>query len=349
MPEWLLALQPGTLEFRDPALLWALLLVPVCWWLANRRVGALTYSSNAIAASAPQSWRVRSAWIPAAALTTAAACLAIALAGPRTGDATTRIKREGIAIMLVVDRSGSMDARDFVTEDRNVNRLDAVKQVLREFVLGGDVAAGRPDDLIGAVAFGTFADSISPLTLDHANLMGIVSNLRVAKTPQEGNTAIGEGLGLAVERLRAYPSKAKVIVLLTDGENTAGTLTPLQAADLARQHDIKVYTVGAGTTGFAPMPVALGDGRVRLMRQQVRIDERTLKAIAKRAGGRYFNARDLDELGEVYAEIDTLERSEITETRYLQYREHYVWFVVFALGLTVLAEALNATVLRRLP
>ncbi|MEM7405739.1 MAG: VWA domain-containing protein [Pseudomonadota bacterium] len=349
MPEWLLVTWPGTVEFRDPGLLWTLLLAPLCWWFANRRFGALIYSSTAIAATAPRSLRVKLAWLPGAALTAAVVCLAVALAGPRTGDATQRIKREGIAIMLVIDRSGSMDARDFVTEDRNVNRLDAVKQVLSEFVLGGEIAAGRPDDLIGAVAFGTFADSVSPLTLDHANLMSIVSNLRVASTPQEGNTAIGEGLGLAVERLRTYPTKAKVIVLLTDGENTAGTLTPLQAADLASQHGIKVYTVGAGTTGYAPMPVTLGDGRVRLMRRQVRIDERTLKAIADRAGGRYFKATDLDELGAVYAQIDALERSEIAEVRYRQYREHYVWFVVLALSLTIAAELLGATLLRRLP
>lgn len=336
-------------ELNNPAFLLALFLLPLVWWLAEQRGGSITYSSNAIAASAPRSWRLRARWVPSACITLAMASLVFALAGPRSADKTTRVKREGIAIMLAVDRSGSMNARDFVEGDESVNRLDAVKRVLREFVLGGDTSGGRPDDLIGVVAFGTFADSVSPLTLDHANLASIVDQLGVATTPQEAATAIGEGLGLAIERLRAHPAKAKVVVLLTDGVNNAGNLDPQQAAELARELGIKVYTVGAGTNGYAPMPVALGNGRYALQPQRVEIDEKTLKAISERTGGLYFNARDAQGLARVYERIDQLERNEITEVRYLQYREHFAWLALAALALVLLGELLNATLLRRLP
>ena len=339
----------ATFEFKNPVFLWALLLAPLMFWLASRTTGAIRYSSTALAGVVTPSWRVRLRWIPAALLSIAVALLALALAGPRTGDATTRVQREGIAIMLVVDRSGSMDARDFVEGDYSINRLDAVKRVLRTFVLGGDDTPGRSDDLIGVIAFGTYADSVSPLTLDHANLTSIVEQLQVAVTQNEAATAIGEGLGLAVERLREHPAKSKVVVLLTDGVNNAGDLQPQQAAELARERGIKVYTVGAGTTGIAPVPRMGSDGRMRLSAMQVEIDEETLKDISKRTGGEYFHARNADALQSAYAQIDTLERSEITETRYLQYREHYVWLLALACALMLLAELASQTILRRLP
>ena len=251
--------------------------------------------------------------------------------------------------MLVVDRSGSMDARDFVAGDYSVSRLDAVKRALQTFVLGTRGSGGRPNDLVGVVAFGTYADGVCPLTLDHGNLMGIVDQLEVARERAESATAVGEGLALAVERLRAHPAQSKVVVLLSDGVNNAGIIAPLQAAELAATLDIKVYTVGAGSSGIAPMPVRTASGRTVLRPTPVEIDEDTLKRIAKRTGGRYFNARDADALTETYAEIDRLERSEITEIRYLQYREHYAWFVVTGLVLVLLSSLGAGTLLRRLP
>ena len=147
--------------------------------LARILPSVVTYSSLALPDAGSRSWRVRLANLPALLLGLAVLCLAIALAGPRTGDATTKVKREGIAIMLAVDRSGSMDARDFVRNDPEVSRLDAVKQVLREFVRGGKVGNGRPNDLIGLVVFGTFADGVAPLTLDHGNLLTIMDGVKV--------------------------------------------------------------------------------------------------------------------------------------------------------------------------
>ena len=346
MLDWLAG---GGWELRDPLFLAAGLLAPVVYALARRLPASLTYSSLSIPDTAPRSLRVRLSALPAVLLALAAACLAFAMAGPRTGDATTKVKREGIAIMLVVDRSGSMDARDFVDGDYSVSRLDAVKSALREFVLGGGASAGRPNDLVGVVAFGTFADGVCPLTLDHRNLMSIVEDLEVARIQTEASTAIGEGLALAVERLRAHRAHSKVVVLLSDGVNNAGVIEPLQAAELAAHLGIRVYAVGAGSTAIAPMPFRAADGRTVLRPTAVEIDEATLARIAERTGGRYFNARSAEGLVETYDEIDRLERTEITEVRYLQYREHYRAFVIAALVLIGVASLAAGTALRRLP
>jgi len=337
------------LELRNPLFLLAALLAPVIYAFAAKLPTWVTYSSLEVADSAPTGLRARLSLTPALLLAAATVSLAIALAGPRTGDATTKVKREGVAIMLVVDRSGSMDARDFVSGDYSVSRLDALKRVLGDFILGREGSAGRPNDLLGLVVFGTYADGVCPLTLDHGNLTVILDDVEVAREQSEAATAIGEGLGLAVERLRDYPARSKVIVLLTDGVNNAGDIDPLQAAELAAGHGIRVYTVGAGSTGIAPMPVRALDGQTVLRAMPVEIDERSLQAIAKRTGGRYFNARDADGLAETYREIDRLERSEITELRYLQYDEHYPAFVLAALALIVSAAVIGGTFLRRLP
>jgi len=342
-------LLPHGVELRDPLFLWAALAAPIVYYFASRIPSTVRYSSLAIADAGPQSLRVRLANLPAWLLAAAALLLAVALAGPRTGDATTSIKREGIAIIMAIDRSGSMDARDFVDDDATVSRLDAVKSVFKQFVEGGDAGNGRPDDLIGIVAFGTFADGICPLTLDHANLLSILDQVEVADTQAEAATAVGEGLALAVERLREHPAESRVVILLTDGVNNAGTVEPLQAAQLAADHNIRVYTIGAGTTGMAPMPVRGPGGREYLRRVPVEIDEETLEQIAARTGGRYFHARDAEGLEQVYKEIDRLERTEITELRYLQFEEHYASLVTAALALMAAALLLSSTLLRRLP
>lgn len=336
-------------ELRDPLFLLLGLLAPLVFALASRLPATVRYSSLALVDAAPRSWRTRLAPLPAVLLAVATGALAIALAGPRTGESTREVKREGIAIAMVVDRSGSMQARDFVADDVSVSRLDAVKDVFREFVLGGSIGRGREDDLIGLVSFARYADGLCPLTLDHRNLTAILEDLEIATERGEDGTAIGEGLALAVERLRRNPARSKAAILLTDGVNNAGDIEPLQAAELAAQHGIRVYAIGAGRNGFAPVPVQTRGGRVVLRRAYVEIDERTLEQIAERTGGRYFHATDLDGLEQVLAEIDALERSEISEVRYLEYREHYAAFVGSALGLMAFSALLSGTLLRRLP
>ena len=336
-------------ELRDPLFLLVGLLAPLVYLFASRLPGAVTYSSLSIVAGAPVSLRRRLAVLPALLLAAATVALAIALAGPRTGNAVNRIQREGIAIAMVVDRSGSMRARDFVADDFSVDRLAVVKQVFRDFIAGGRFGDGRPDDLVGLIGFARYADSLCPLTLDHGNLLTILEDLEIVTDPEEDGTAVGEGLALAVERLRESPAASKVAILLTDGVNNVGDIDPLEAADLAIANGIKVYAIGAGRTGYAPVPVQILGGRTVLRRAYVEVDERTLQAMAERTGGRYFHATNAEGLGAVVTAIDELERSEITEIRYLEYSEHYAGFVAVALLFVASSTVLAGTVLRRLP
>lgn len=337
-------------EFSDPLLLFFSLLAPLVYVQASRLPSVVQYSSLRLVESSERSLRARLVWLPAALMALATLALSIAMAGPRTGNAVTEVKREGIAIGMVVDRSGSMEARDFVRGDKSTSRLDVVKKVFRDFVLGGgDFGKGRPDDLIGLVTFARYADGLCPLTLDHGSLISILDQIETPIDQREDGTAVGEGLALAIERLRRQEATSKIVILLTDGVSNAGEIEPLQAADLAAQYGIKVYTIGAGYTGYAPYPVRRADGRTSLQRVQVEIDEVTLQRIAQRSGGRYFHVTNEQGLREVIEEIGRLERSEVSEIRYLEYELHFAPFVEMALVLVALSALLSSTWLRRLP
>jgi len=255
-------------ELRDPLFLALALLAPLLYWLAARPPAALTYSSLQLVDRGPRTWRTRLAGLPALLLAAAVLMLAVALAGPRSGDASTRVRREGIAIAIAVDRSGSMRARDFVRDDTSVSRLDVVKSVFRRFVSDAGGRSGRPNDLVGLVAFARYADGLCPLTLDHGNLVSILDEVDLPTDPEEDGTAVGEGLALAVERLRRHET-SRVAILLTDGVSNAGDIDPLQAAELAAQHGVKVYAIGAGWSDYAPVPVELPDVRAVLKRAYV--------------------------------------------------------------------------------
>jgi Ca-activated chloride channel family protein len=311
-----------------------LLLVPfACWWAYGwRRTPAMRFSSTAPLSLLRQTWRVRWRWVIPAIRATALVLLIVALARPRKGNEQTRIPAEGIAIQLLVDRSGSMQAMDFVVDGRRSDRLEAVKHVVEDFVMGEDDLRGRPDDLIGMITFARYADSKCPLTLDHGFLIESSNDTEIATKREEDGTAIGDAIGLGVERLRALEEqrkrrglgriKSRVMVLLTDGENNAGVLGPLQAAEMAAAFDIKVYTIGAGTRGLAPMPVIDPFTRRTVLRNaRVSIDEETLRKIAEATGGEYFRATDTDSLRNIYAEIDQLEKTRTEELRFYQYKE----------------------------
>ena len=338
------------LEFSDPLFLLAGLLAPLVFIEVNRRSASVAFSSLALVAGGRRSLRERLVWLPAALLALATLALALALAGPRTGNAVSQVEREGIAIAVVVDRSGSMEARDFVRGDTSTSRLDVVKRIFRDFVKGGgNFGDGRPDDLIGIVAFARYADGLCPLTLDHGSAVAILDDIKTPEDPSEDGTAVGDGLALAVERLRRQQTASKVAILLTDGVSNAGDIEPREAAELAARFGIRVYTIGAGYNGFAPFPVRRADGRVSLQRVPVEIDEVTLRQIAEKTGGRYFHATDEAGLREVVAEIGQLERSKVAELRYLEYEHHYRSFVAAALAATALSWLLASSWLRRLP
>ncbi len=313
-----------------------LVLVPLIWWqpLSRHRRPALLFSSIQPITRLASTWAVSARHLVPLLRTIAVVLLIVCLARPQKGNEQTRIFAEGVAIQLLVDRSGSMQAMDFHIGGKPVDRLTAVKKVAREFVLGRedrDDLAGRPDDLIGLIVFGTFADSLCPLTLDHDHLVKTLDSTQVATTNAEAATAIGDALALSVERLRLIEQqrdlddtrkiKSKIVILLTDGENTAGDFEPLQAAEMAAAFGIKVYTIGVGTKGMAPMPSTDIFGRRAMRAMPVNIDEDTLREIAEATGGQYFRATDTNSLQEIYATINELEKTKIEERRYMQYKE----------------------------
>ena len=337
------------IEFREPLLLLLTLLAVPVFLLARRAPGRVLFSSLTVLPSTHGGWRARLAWLPDALIAVALLALVVALAGPRIGERFSRIEREGIAIMMIVDTSGSMSALDLSTSERERTRLEAVQDVFQEFVLGGPDLAGRPDDAIGLVSFAAYADTATPLTLDHENLVAVARNLAITTLREENFTAIGDALGLAVERLRESPAHSRIAVLLTDGVNNAGVETPSAAAELARSQEVKVYTIGAGSTGIAHMRVPDGRRGSTLRAIAVEIDEQTLRDIAERTGGRYFRADNADALVDVYAEIDRLERTRITEDRSRQYDELFHLPLLAALLFAAFAWLGRGTVFARLP
>ena len=332
-------------EFRDPALLALVLLAVPVFLLARRAPGRVLFSSFKLLPGGGRGWRARLAWVPDAVLALSLVALVLALAGPRIGERVSRVQREGIAIMMVVDTSGSMAALDLSTPDRERTRLQAVQDVFEQFVLGGGGLGGRPDDAIGVVSFARYADTAAPVTLDHESLVAVARNLEITRLRSEDGTAIGDALGLAVERLRESPATSRIAVLLTDGVNNAGVESPPSAAELAHSQGVKVYTIGAGSTGIAPVR----DQRGVLRSVPVQIDEATLRNIADRTGGRYFRADNAEALVEVYAEIDRLERTRITEERSRQYEELFAIPLLAGLLLMVLGWLGRGVVFARVP
>ncbi len=328
-------------------LLFALLAVPAVWW-SRQSTGRVMFSSLRALPAGGHTWRTRLAWVPDALMALAVIGLAIALAGPRSGDQNARIRREGIGIVLAVDVSGSMRALDLSEKNRELTRLDAVKQVFERFVLGGEGLRGREDDAIGLVAFARYAETRSPLTLDHLNLVTAARQLEFARETEDG-TAIGAGLELAVERLTEYKTASKIVILLTDGESNVHDIDEDTAIEDAVKASVKVYTIGAGTTGIAPVRVEVGDGRTELMQTQVSIDETTLRKIAEKTGGQYFRATDNASLLRIYREIDQLERTTLEDERFTEYHQYYVVFLGLAMLGLLSALYLRSTVLRRLP
>jgi Ca-activated chloride channel family protein len=257
--------------------------------------------------------------------------LILAVARPQLGNSTTEIEASGIDILLAVDVSGSMEALDFTLKGKAANRLDVVKSVMHTFI------DERPNDRIGLLAFSGRPYMVSPLTLDHDWLLQRLDSLSIGLVAEDG-TAIGSAIGSGLNRLRDRDAKSRIMILLTDGMNNAGTVAPLVAAEAAETLGIKIYTIGAGTRGEAPMPVQDQFGRKRLMRVKVDIDDETLGQVAEMTGGRYFRATDTKSLEQVYQEINTMETTIRSIKKFENYRELYFWFVfaaLFCLGIEI--------------
>lgn len=274
----------------------------------------------------------------------------IALARPQQGLQAKKVYSEGIAIVMIVDISGSMRALDLHLNGQPSNRLEVVKHTFRQFVEGsGSDLTGRDGDVIGMVTFARYADSISPLTLDHDALLTLLNEVNIVTLEEEDGTAIGEALALGVERLQDATATSKIMILLTDGDNNAGETEPVQAAQIAKALGIKLYTIGTGTRGVAPVPVRTRDGHTIIQRMRVSIDERMLTEIAMLTGGQYFRATDSQTLQAIYGEINRLEESANVVEYYQQYAERFAWFLLPALGLLLGELILVNTRLRTIP
>lgn len=341
MIDWLL------LEFTQPLWFFLLFTLPLVFWMATRKQGQLLFSSLSLLPTQSSSTRQRFSWLPALFLTLGIGTLSIAMTGPRSGNKNTQIKKEGISIMVVVDTSSSMRALDLSDEK---DRLEILKERMITFIRGGKGLAGRSNDAIGVIRFAGFADTASPLSLDHDGLLSIIYKLSIVKSSEEDGTAIGDALALAVSRISSAKTESKIIILLTDGENNAGEELPLISADLAKAEKITVYTIGLGTNGVAPVPVInRRTGETVLQAMPVRIDEELLQEIASRTGGQYFRATDQHSLSQIVKKIDQLEKTIIEENRYREYSEYYSVFSTFGLIFLMLGVLLDATIFRRFP
>jgi Ca-activated chloride channel homolog len=339
------------MRLASPYALLLLLFVPILLYLRRqqRYSVAVRYSSITDLVALSPSLATRLRWVLPGLRTLALVLCILALARPQRGIEAIKVSSEGIAILMVVDISGSMAALDLQVDGRQSSRLDAVKQTFRSFVGGGKNLSGREGDLIGMVTFARYPDSLCPLTLDHDTLLALLDQVDIVTVPEEDGTAIGEGIALGVERLKDSSAKSRVMIVLTDGVNNAGETEPLQAARIAKALGIKIYTIGAGTRGVAMTPVRSPSGQMVLQRTPVDIDERTLTDIATLTGGQYFRATDGATLQAIYAEIDRLEKTTNVTEHYQQYAERFPLFLIPALGCLVLEMVLVNTRFRKIP
>ena len=329
------------MHFASPHYLWLLtLLAPMIAyyvWRTMQGGAAIQISTVEGVARAPKSVRYYLRHLPFALRAAAFGLLVVALARPQQIEQNVRTSSEGIDIMLAIDVSGSMLARDFEPD-----RITAAKEVAGSFI------SDRYGDRIGLVAFAAEAFTQSPLTTDQSTLQTLLAQIRSGLIDDSG-TAIGNGLATAINRLRESDAKSKVVILLTDGVNNRGEITPITAAEIAKAQNIRVYTIGVGTEGMAPYPAVDMFGNITFVKQKVEIDEKTLTAMAEMTGGRYFRATDNAKLKAIYDEINQLEKSKVEVTEHLSYHEQFLAWVLAALGL-LLAEFLLANlVLKRIP
>ena len=332
-----------TITFAHPWLLLLLLLLPLLALLQGGRgaAPAVVFSSLRPLQKLGRVRRSRVGGWLTSFLLAGLALLIAALARPQQGKTISRVQASGIDIILALDVSRSMLAEDFTIGSQRANRLEAVKQVTHKFI------ESRPNDRIGIVCFAGRPYLVSPLTLDHDWLLQNLDRIRIGLV--EDGTAIGSAIASASNRLKDREAKSKIVVLLTDGDNNSGKVPPVTAAEAARALGIKIYAIGAGTRGYAPIPVQDPFGRTVYRNVKVEVDEAALKQIAEIGGGQYFRATDAKSLEQIYEQIDKLEKSTVELSQYKQYRDLFPWCLGAGLALVTLQVVLGQTVWRRLP
>lgn len=325
------------IEFAQPGFFWLLLIIPlmIVWyiWRDDKLQGNLGMSST-IGFTLPK--KNKYSWLRHYGIvlrSVAVGALIVALARPQSSLSWENSTTEGIDIIIASDISGSM-----LSEDFKPNRLEAGKNIAIDFI------KNRPDDRIGLVIFSGESFLQCPLTIDHDVLINLFTDVKNGMI--EDGTAIGMGLATAVNHLKDSQAKSKVVILLTDGVNTTGSIPPLTAAEIAKQFGIRVYTVGVGTMGYAPYPVQTPFGGIEYQRVPVQIDEKTLSQIASSTGGKYFRATDNDKLKEIYDQIDKLEKAKINVTQYHKKSEEFLPFACIAILLLFVEFFLKNTIFK---
>ncbi len=324
------------IEFANPNLLWLLMIVPaaIVWYVLRhkKQEASVRFSDLSGFAKLPKTWKAYLRHLLFALKVAALALLIVALARPQSSLTNKKSNIEGIDIVMAMDVSGSMLARDLKPD-----RLTAAKEVASEFV------EGRPGDRMGLVIFSGESFTQVPLTTDHGVMLNMLAEMKNGLI--DDGTAIGDGLATAISRLKDSDAISKVIILLTDGINNSGSVDPYTAAEMAKLFGIRVYTIGVGSYGTAPYPVQTPFG-TQIQQMKVEIDEKLLQNIANSTDGKYFRATSTQKLDEVYQEIDKLERSKIEVTEFSRLHEEFYPLVAWALALLLLEFLLRKTIFR---
>jgi len=332
------------IRFLQPEWLWLLTLLPMVMLLRGRRgpVAAIEFSDVGLAREVARSSRSRAGgWLWLLPVL-AGALMIVGLARPQRAHSRTEVTANGIDIVLGLDVSGSMQALDFEIDNRRVNRIEVVKSVVSRFI------EERPGDRIGLIAFAAAPYLVSPLTLDHDWLQQNLERVSTAVAADDG-TAIGSAIAASVNRLRTTTAKSKVVILLTDGMNNTGKIAPIAAAEAAKAMGVKIYTIGVGVRGMAPIPMRDEAGHMHLIMDKVDVDEKTLQTVANVTGGMFYRATDTDSLEMIYGQINRLEKTAQTMQKFEHYDELYSWALIPAAAILGFALLLQHTRFRRLP
>lgn len=330
--------------FKDPWVMAYILALPLLILfirIRKRQEPTFIFSSETLVDTIKPTFRQKLMKFPVFLRAISIALILVALARPETVLEGTKTVSEGVDIVLAIDTSTSMLAEDFRLGTTRINRFDVVREVVKEFI------KKRKDDRIGMVAFAGRAYTVCPLTTDYAWLNENLDRVRVGMI--EDATAIGSVLASSLNRLRTSKTKSRIIILLTDGVNNAGTISPLVAADAARALKVKIYAIGVGTKGLVPYPFKDVYGRTVYKNIPIEIDEESLKRITEVTGGKYFRATDTETLRKIYDDINRLEKSNIEHFGYTEYTELFYYFLIPALLILALEILLSNTLLLRVP
>jgi Ca-activated chloride channel family protein len=340
------------MQFAHPWFLLGLLAVPLLAWMRGDQGGApaIEFSSTALLRSLGRVAESKAGNFLTGIYFLGLASLILGLARPQGGKTTTQVQASGIDIMILLDVSGSMLTEDYFMDGQRTNRQEAVKSVTKKFI------EGRTNDRIGLMAFASRPYLVSPLTLDHDWLLQNLDRVHIGQV--EDGTAIGSAIAAGLNRLKDPTSKSKVLILLTDGVNNCGKITPETAAEAAKALGVRLYAIGAGTNGIAPVPVYQENtetprldpsGKPMFIDVQVSFDEAQLKRVAQISGGHAYRAADTQSMQDIFSEIDKLEKSTVQYKKTQEFTDLYPWFVTAGLALVSLEIVLGQTVWRRLP